>query len=40
MHERRRAATLARHDRDAGGLSIREIHRRLGLAEATVKAYL
>ena len=40
VHERRRAAALARHYRDAEGLSIREISRRLGRAEATVKAYL
>jgi transposase len=39
-HERRSAAALARHYRDAEGLSIREISRRLGRAEATVKAYL
>ena len=38
--ERRRAAQLARHYRDSEGLSIREIARRLGRAEATVKAYL
>jgi hypothetical protein len=38
--ERRRAAALARHYRDMAGLSIREISRRLGCAEATVKAYL
>ncbi|HYB26983.1 MAG TPA: hypothetical protein VEF89_10250 [Solirubrobacteraceae bacterium] len=40
VHERRRAAALARHYRDAEGLSIWEISRRLGRAEATVKAYL
>ena len=40
VHERRRAAALARHYRDAEGLSIWEISRRLGWAEATVKAYL
>jgi hypothetical protein len=38
--ERRRAAALARHYRDEGGLSIREIARLLGRADATVKAYL
>jgi transposase len=40
VRERRRAAALARHYRDAEGLSIREISRRLGRAEATVRAYL
>ena len=40
VHERRRAAALARHYRDEEGLSIAEIARRLGRAEATVKAYL
>ena len=40
LHYRRRAAALARHYRDAEGLSIWEISRRLGRAEATVKAYL
>ena len=40
VHERHRAAALARHYRDAEGLSIWEISRRLGRAEATVKAYL
>ena len=40
VQERRRAAALARHYREAEGLSIREISRRLGRAEATVKAYL
>ena len=40
VYERRRAAALARHYRDAEGLSIREISRRLARAEATVKAYL
>jgi hypothetical protein len=39
MHERLRTAALARHYRDAEGLSIREISRRLGRAEGTVKAY-
>jgi Sigma-70, region 4 len=40
VHERRRAVALARHYRDEEGLSIAEIARRLGRAEATVKAYL
>ena len=40
VHERRRAAALARHYRDEEGLSIAEITRRLERAEATVKAYL
>jgi transposase len=34
------AAALARHYRDDEGLSIADIARRLGRAEATVKAYL
>ena len=38
--ERRRAAQLARHYRDQEGLSIGEIARRLGRADATIKAYL
>jgi len=38
--ERRRAAQLARHYRDQEGLSIAEIARRLGRAQATIKAYL
>jgi hypothetical protein len=38
--ERRRAAALARHDRDAEQLPIAEIARRLGRAPATIKAYL
>ena len=40
VSERRRAVQLARHYRDQEGLSIAEIARRLGRAEATVKAYL
>ena len=40
VSERRRAAQLARHYRDQEGLTIGEIARRLGRAEATVKAYL
>ena len=40
VHERRKAAALARHYRDEEGLSIAEIARRLGRAQATVKAYL
>src|SRR5881227_348859 len=38
--ERQRAAQLARHYRDQEDLTIAEIARRLGRAEATVKAYL
>ena len=38
--ERRRAAQLARHYRDQEGLSIAEIARRLGRAQATIKSYL
>ena len=38
--ERRRAAQLARHYRDHEGLSIAEIARRLGRAQATIKSYL
>ena len=38
--ERRRAAQLARHYRDQESLTIAEIARRLGRAEATVKVYL
>src|SRR3954449_3880512 len=38
--ERRRAAALARHYRDAEQLPLAEIARRLGRAPATVKAYL
>ena len=37
--ERRRAVQLAHHYRDQEGLSIAEIARRLGRAEATIKAY-
>jgi hypothetical protein len=40
VNERRRAAQLARHYRDQEHLTITEIARRLGRAEATVKAYL
>ena len=40
VSERRRAAQLARHYRDQENLPIAEIARRLGRAEATVKAYL
>ena len=40
VHERRRAVALAHHYRDEQDLSIAEIARRLGRAEATVKAYL
>jgi hypothetical protein len=39
VQERRRAVALARHYRDKEGLSLGEIARRLGRAEATVKAY-
>jgi hypothetical protein len=38
--ERRRAAQLARHYRDQEGLTIAELARGLGRAEATIKAYL
>jgi predicted transcriptional regulator len=38
--ERRRAVQLARHYRDQEDLTIAEIARRLGRAEATIKAYL
>ena len=40
VSERRRAAQLARHYPDLEDLTIAEIARRLGRAEATVKAYL
>ena len=40
MEQRRRAAAVARHYRDQEKLAIAEIARRLGRAEATVKAYL
>src|SRR6266567_1871570 len=40
VEERRRAAALARHYRDQEGLPIAEVARRLGRAEATIKAYL
>ena len=40
VRERRKAAALARHYREEEGLSIAEIARKLGRAEATVKAYL
>jgi hypothetical protein len=40
VEERRRAAALARHYRDQEGLTIAGIARRLGRAEATIKAYL
>jgi hypothetical protein len=40
VEERRRAAALARYYREQEGLRIAEIARRLGRAEATVKAYL
>jgi DNA-binding NarL/FixJ family response regulator len=40
VQERRRAIALARHYVDAEGLSIAEIARRLGRAQATVKAHL
>jgi Homeodomain-like domain len=38
--ERRRAVALARHYRDAEGLSIAQIADRLGRSPATIKAYL
>jgi DNA-binding NarL/FixJ family response regulator len=39
VHERRRAVALARHFREAEGLSIAQIADRLGRSPATVKAY-
>jgi DNA-binding NarL/FixJ family response regulator len=39
VHERRRAVALARHFRDAEGLSVAQIASRLGRSPATVKAY-
>jgi hypothetical protein len=39
VEERRRAVQLARHCRDAEGLSIAQIAQRLGRSPATVKAY-
>ena len=39
VQERRRAVALARHYRDEEGLSIADVARRLGRAQATVKAY-
>jgi hypothetical protein len=39
VHERRRAVALARHFREAEGLSIMQIADRLGRSPATVKAY-
>jgi AraC-like DNA-binding protein len=39
VSERRRAVALARHFRDAEGLSIAQIAERLGRSPATVKAY-
>jgi hypothetical protein len=40
VQERRRATALARHCRDQDGLPNAEIARRLGRAQATIKAYL
>jgi DNA-binding NarL/FixJ family response regulator len=37
--ERRRAVALARHFREAEGLSIAQIAHRLGRSPATIKAY-
>jgi AraC-like DNA-binding protein len=39
VSERRRAVALARHFRDAEGLSIAQIAERLGRSPATIKAY-
>jgi AraC-like DNA-binding protein len=39
VHERRRAVQLARHYREAEGLSIAQIAQRLGRSPATFKAY-
>jgi DNA-binding NarL/FixJ family response regulator len=39
VSERRRAVALARHYRDAEGLSIGQIADRLGRSPATIKAY-
>ncbi len=39
VSERRRAVALARHFREAEGLSIAQIAERLGRSPATIKAY-
>src|SRR5437660_6144099 len=39
VHERLRAVALARHFREAEGLSIMQIANRLGRSPATIKAY-
>lgn len=39
VFERRRAVALARHFREAEGLSIAQIAERLGRAQSTIKAY-
>ena len=39
VHERRRAVALARHFREAEGLSIAQVAERLGRSPMTVKAY-
>ena len=39
VSERRRAVALARHFREAEGLSITQIADRLGRSPATIKAY-